>query len=158
MVSPSVPGLSDAAESPDHLKSMRPAPRRGKTGGAGPTHPLRVLIIDDDERTRRALSAYLGGTRALHIVGEAADGQAAARRLAVLRPDVILMNCCASPMSSIEAALMLKSRWPRVKLVLLILDPVYELDSRLAGADAVLINGCSGDALTRTIVSVAAAT
>jgi two-component system, chemotaxis family, protein-glutamate methylesterase/glutaminase len=52
----------------------------------------RVLIIDESPPSRAALRYALTGESSLEVVGEAADGAMALRRLRELAPDVIAMD------------------------------------------------------------------
>jgi two-component system KDP operon response regulator KdpE len=53
---------------------------------AGP----RVLVVEDDDETRRALARELGSRG--YVVDEAEDGATANRRWAARRPDVVLLD------------------------------------------------------------------
>ena len=59
---------------------------------SSPTHPVTVLIVDDDALVRSALRLILGGDPAITVVGEAADGLEGVALVESLRPDVVLMD------------------------------------------------------------------
>ncbi len=54
--------------------------------------PVRVLLVDDESLMRAGLRLLLDGAENLQVVGEAADGEEAARQARELSPDVVLMD------------------------------------------------------------------
>jgi two-component system chemotaxis response regulator CheB len=68
-----------------------------------PGRKLRVLVADDSLVARRLLVHILTGDPELEVVEEAADGKAAVRETARLRPDVIVMDVLMPEMDGIEA-------------------------------------------------------
>lgn len=53
---------------------------------------LRILVVDDQEPVRRAITSILRKRPDWHVCGEAADGVEAVARAKELRPDAILMD------------------------------------------------------------------
>lgn len=70
----------------------------------GEPHPYKVLLVDDSEAYRRALSLALSRDKSIQIVGEAADGKSALDLHARLHPDVVLMDVMMPRMDGIETA------------------------------------------------------
>lgn len=54
--------------------------------------PIRVVLVDDDQLVRAALTLIIGGDPALLIVGEAADGATAIDLIREQHPHVVLMD------------------------------------------------------------------
>lgn len=116
---------------------------------------IRLMIVDDSALTRSALAAYVSGLDGIILVAEAFDGQDALDKLEESAPDVVLMDCRMPRLTGLEATRILKQRWPDTKVVALTLYPECELDARLAGADTVLMKGCTAAQLVSTIRTVA---
>lgn len=53
---------------------------------------IRVLLADDQVLVRAGFRALLDAQPDIDVVGEAADGEEALRRVAALTPDVVLMD------------------------------------------------------------------
>ena len=54
--------------------------------------PIKVLIVDDSASVRQTLSAILAGDPEITVMGAAPDAYAAARRLQVELPDVMILD------------------------------------------------------------------
>ena len=90
--------------------------------GASPPAGLTVFLVDDHAIVRSGVRAYLDMIEDITVAGEAATGQQALDRLAVLEPagglpDVVLMDLLMPGMDGIEATRQLKARWPDVEVV-----------------------------------------
>ncbi len=64
---------------------------------------VRVLIVDDQQPFRRAMSAVVGETDGFVVVGSASSGEEALARAAALRPDLVLMDVHLPGIDGIEA-------------------------------------------------------
>jgi two-component system NarL family response regulator len=128
-----------------------------------PAHPmlmsktvgeLRVMIVDDDSRTRGALAAYLSGLDGMTVVGQALDGLEALELIQAQAPDIVLMDVQMPRMGGIQATRILKHQWPQIKVVILTIDPGRLCEATSAGADAFLVKGCSVDEMASIMRSV----
>jgi CheY-like chemotaxis protein len=116
---------------------------------------IRLMIVDDNAHTRRALAAYVSGLDGVILVAEAFDGQDALEQLDASTPDVVLMDCRMPRLTGLEATRILKHRRPGIKVVALTLYPECELEARQAGADTFLMKGCAAAQLVSAIRTVA---
>lgn len=74
------------------------------------TDPVRVLIVDDDALVRTALTAMLGGSDTVLVVGEATDGEQAVRAVGATGPDVVLMDLAMPVLDGIAATAAIRAR------------------------------------------------
>lgn len=124
--------------------------------------PVRVLIVDDQERTRRALEAMLtsielhesGETQtAVQIVGQAADGREALESIRSLQPDVVLMDARMPRMDGLKATRLIKETWPNIRVILLTMFPIDPIAALGAGADAILLKGDNAAELEAAVLN-----
>ncbi|MFP4125945.1 MAG: response regulator, partial [Alphaproteobacteria bacterium] len=71
---------------------MPPPPVAAARSPSGPTAPLRVFIVDDSSVVRAFVRGVLERASDVTLVGTAADGAAAVRRLEGLEVDVVLLD------------------------------------------------------------------
>ena len=103
--------------------------------------PIRVLIADDSVRARQGLRALLATWPDITVVGEAANGQEAVRRVAEYRPDVVLMDLEMPVLDGVQATRLIKQQWPAVTVIVLTVYAVEQPAALAAGADAFVIKG-----------------
>ena len=73
-------------------------------------NPVRVLIVEDDPKVRRALRMRFQLEPTIDIVGEAGDGLTAIALSATLRPDVVLLDLNLPGMDGVSACHALKAQ------------------------------------------------
>ena len=134
------------------------------------THSIRVLIADDNARSRNGLRALLGTVRLtplpvtgtddrdkylieIEIIGEAANGEEAVSKVAKYRPDVVIMDVRMPEMNGLEATRYIKNRWPEVKIIVLTLYAAYRAEAMAAGANDFLVKGCPNEKLLAAILN-----
>ncbi|TMF73038.1 MAG: response regulator, partial [Chloroflexi bacterium] len=83
----------------------------------------RILIADDHLAVREGLRSLIDPDPDFEVVGEAADGDEAARKALELRPDLIVLDNSMPGMTGLEVARMLRDNLPATKIVFLTLDP-----------------------------------
>jgi len=79
--------------------------------------PLRILIVDDSETTRRVVGTILR-SRHWTICGEAENGRTGVEKFQELKPDVVLLDLSMPDMTGIEAAQQMSAADPKVPLIL----------------------------------------
>jgi two-component system chemotaxis response regulator CheY len=79
--------------------------------------PLRVLIVDDSETTRRILRSIIV-SQFWFVCGEAENGWSGVRKFEELKPDVVVLDLSMPDISGIEAAKWMTESDPTVPLIL----------------------------------------
>jgi DNA-binding NarL/FixJ family response regulator len=103
----------------------------------------RILIVDDNLRARKALSACLSTLDGCQVVGEACNGQDALLEVERHAPDTVLMDAQMPVMDGLAATQAIKERWPEIRVIILTLYAEYRSRAQQTGADAFLVKGCS---------------
>ncbi len=80
--------------------------------------PVRVLVVDDSVVVRRALSDALAAHPDVEVVGTAADGRIALRKIADLTPDVVVLDIEMPVMGGMEALAAIRECWPDVAVIM----------------------------------------
>ncbi|MGW9131946.1 response regulator [Streptomyces sp. NPDC055681] len=94
---------------------------------------IRILLADDQRLVRAGIRGILDDEDDLHVVAEAADGQAALAACRELQPDVVLMDIRMPVMDGLEAARRITTdeELATVKVVML---TTFDLDEYVYGA------------------------
>ncbi len=127
--------------------TLHPASRRRRWLSGS----LRIVIVEDDSRTRGALIAYLTALKGMRVVGQASNGQEAISLTCTRLPDVVLMDVRMPVMGGIESIRRIKELHPEVKIVVLSVYDESRLEALSAGADAFLLKGCPLERLITTL-------
>jgi len=115
------------------------------------------MIVDDHEVVRLGMRAAIELESDIQIIGEASNGAEAVAKMAVLDPQVILMDVRMQGMSGIEACREIKSSHPQA-IILMITSYTDEdavMASMLAGASGYLLKNVSRAELLQSIRQVA---
>jgi DNA-binding NarL/FixJ family response regulator len=122
----------------------------------------RVLICDDEPKTRQALKALLltrevtcndGSSSMIHVVGEARDGYEAVQLVKTFLPQVVVIDACMPGMDGLEATRLIKRNWPQVKVVILTMNADQRQGALEAGVDTFLMKGCLAETLFEAILA-----
>jgi DNA-binding NarL/FixJ family response regulator len=123
-------------------------PRRRFPIGVNPidpdkADPVRVLVVDDHQAFRHALSSALEMVEDIEVAGQAGGGMAACDGAEELAPDVIVMDLSMPDLSGIEAMKRIHERRPDLPVVILTAhaDDGTEREAREAGASGFLPKG-----------------
>jgi DNA-binding NarL/FixJ family response regulator len=80
---------------------------------------VRILLADDHDLIRQALSCTLEQEFDFDVVGEASDGHCAVQQAAELQPDVVVMDIHMPVLNGIDATRMIRARCENTKVVAL---------------------------------------
>ena len=115
---------------------------------------MRILIADDQQRTRKSLKALLSTSLPETEIWEAADGAEALRLADDIRPQLVVMDIRMPEMDGLDATRGIKSRWPEIKVLVLSLYEGLQEEARAAGADLFVSKGESPERLLCALSSL----
>ncbi len=114
---------------------------------------IRLLLVDDQSLICQGLKAMLSLEPDLEVIGTADNGETAIEQVALLAPDVVLMDLRMPVMDGREATRAISSRFPQVKVLVLSTfdDDGYITDSIRAGAKGYLLKDMPSEDLAQAI-------
>jgi DNA-binding NarL/FixJ family response regulator len=120
---------------------------------------IRVVLVDDQALVRAGFRALLDAQSDIEVVGEAGDGEDAARLAAELTPDLVMMDIRMPGIDGLEATrrIVADSRSAGVRVVILTtfgLDE-YVFEAIRAGASGFLVKDTEPDELVQAVRVVA---
>jgi len=115
---------------------------------------IRVVLVDDHEIVRNGLRLLLKQQEDIEVVGEAGDGEEALSKVAILSPDVVIMDIRMPKMNGIEATRRLKNEQPSCKVLVLSMYSDYAAECIEAGVDGYIIKDTDCAKLTDAIRQV----
>ena len=118
--------------------------------------PLRILMADDHQIVRDGLKALLA-REGFDVIGEAADGQEAARLASRLAPDVVVLDLAMPRLNGLDAAREILRSTPRTGIVLLTMHAEEHqiLEAMRAGVRGFVVKTQAAEELVRAIKAVA---
>lgn len=118
---------------------------------------IRTLLVDDHTMFRQALRVMLELEEGIEVVGELGDGNKIVETVALLRPDVVVMDISMPGMNGIEATRALMAKNPQIKVVALSASNYKQfiIEMMGAGATAYVVKSAAGDQLVYAINSAA---
>ncbi len=123
----------------------------GKTRRTVPT--ITVLIADDHRIVREGIRSSLAHYPFIKIVGEAADGKEALKKIEMLSPDIALLDIDMPKMDGLRATEIINKKFPRTKVITLTMheNKDYVLLIVRAGVKGYVLKDTSSDQLARAI-------
>jgi DNA-binding NarL/FixJ family response regulator len=97
---------------------------------------VRVLVVDDQDPYRRAMSVVVDSTEGFVVVGAVASGEESVAASAELEPDLVLMDINLPGISGIEAARLVRGAASAPVVVLLSTHDEDDFDLSGCGAAA----------------------
>ncbi|NNK86048.1 MAG: response regulator transcription factor [Desulfobacterales bacterium] len=118
----------------------------------------RIVIAENHTIIREGLRALLSSNPEYEIVGEAADGRQAIRRVDKLNPDLVLMDLSMPRMNGIVAIREIKKRFPQTKILALTVHKTeeYVLAALEAGSNGYISKDATNEELELAIRSILA--
>lgn len=121
------------------------------------SEPWRILVADDHSIVRRGVVALLTQYPDITVIGQAADGEAAVRLSAELRPDVAVLDVRMPGLGGVEACRQIRQVSPQTRVVFLTSFPDEEalVGAILAGATGFVLKNLADESLLDVIRAVA---
>ena len=80
---------------------------------------IKILLVDDHAVVRSGLSKFLMVNKDLKLVGEASDGAEALQKVALHKPDVVLMDLMMPGVDGVTATREIRQKYPKTKVIAL---------------------------------------
>ncbi|MFO7964487.1 MAG: response regulator, partial [Desulfobacterales bacterium] len=144
--------ISMPVDSVDMKSGKRPEAHNSEPHVFAPNGDIiKVLLTDDHKVVRQGLSTMLGLQPDIEVVGEASNGKEAVELALYLKPDIILMDITMPEMDGVEAARIIHSEMPHIRIIGLSMhDSKDQAEAMLAaGASAY----CTKDGGTNILLS-----
>lgn len=119
----------------------------------GGSRPTSIVVIDDHTLFRRGIVALLQREPDFAVIGEAADGIEGIKKVAQLRPDVVLLDLHMPGISGLDAMRAILEETPTTRVVMLtVSEDADDLVSALrAGALGYLLKNIDSDFLIASV-------
>lgn len=116
-----------------------------------------VLIVDDHQMMRDALSTILERHKDIKIVGHASDGREGAEKAAKLKPDVVTLDVAMPNLNGLDAArhIRRKSAATRILIVTAYEDDLFIQHALEAGVDGYVTKHSAAETLAKAVREVA---
>lgn len=118
--------------------------------------PIRVVVVEDDARLRRAFVDVVQSASDCTCVGAFATGTEAVRDIPSLAPDVVIMDVNLPDSTGVEYIAALSEKLPRSQILIVTVyqDPETTFQALAAGAHGYLVKPVMPDRLLEAIREV----
>lgn len=118
--------------------------------------PIRLVIADDHALLRQGIKNVLELEPDFQVIGEAGDGEEAVKKIAELRPDILLLDINMPKLNGLEVTRKLRDSQNSTKVVILTIhdDENYVLEVVKAGAAGYLLKDIEPGMLIKAIRTV----
>ncbi len=118
--------------------------------------PIKLLLVDDHPIVRRGVASCLAKEPGVQVIGEAANGQDALKKVRELNPDIVLMDVDMPQMDGLAVTQVLRKEMPHIKVLMLSMyrDTDYILRILQSGAVGYILKDAPADELVRAIETV----
>lgn len=111
---------------------------------------MRILLVDDNSATRRAIRSLVSSHPDWELCGEAADGLEAIEKARQARPDAILMDVSMPRMNGLDATRIIRQALPSTKVIIVSTNDAAVVRQQAAACGAWA--GITKDALARDLL------
>src|SRR5689334_19779707 len=117
---------------------------------------INVFLADDHAVVRDGLRCLLELEDDIRVVGDAANGREALRRVRELEPDVVLMDIAMPELNGIEATVQIRQTCPSVRVLMLSMHASLEhvREALKAGAQGYLLKQSAGAEVVEAVRTV----
>lgn len=121
---------------------------------------VKVLIIEDQDMARVALSVVLSKNPNIQIVDMAVDGQEGVDKAIELKPDLVIMDIGLPTIDGIEATRQIKEVNPKIKILMYTSREAEDdiFDAFQAGADGYITKGATVEQTLSAVLAVSEGT
>jgi DNA-binding NarL/FixJ family response regulator len=115
--------------------------------------PISVFLADDHPVVRNGLQLILQAEADINVVGEAADGHEAVRRVEKAKPDVVVMDIAMPGLNGIEATKKIRVACPEARVLILSMHATAEhiYQALQAGAQGYLLKESAGEEVIKAV-------
>jgi DNA-binding NarL/FixJ family response regulator len=151
--------MKSPAPVPDGLPAtaVSGSKRGGDDGPATkPVQAIRILLVDDHPVVRKGIGTCLSSHPGLNVVGEAADGLEALRKIRELSPDLVLMDVDMPLMNGLAATECICRKFHKIKVLMLSMhnSSEYAMRAIRSGARGFILKRSSCEELVNAINTV----
>ena len=121
---------------------------------------VKVLIIEDQDMARVALSVVLSKNPNIEIADMAVDGQEGVDKALELKPDLVIMDIGLPTIDGIEATRQIKEVNPKIKVLMYTSREAEDdiFDAFQAGADGYITKGATVEQTLSAVLAVSEGT
>lgn len=120
------------------------------------TRCIRALVVDDFESMRQALTVCLEALDSIEVVGTAQNGQEALEKIALLKPNLVIVDLQMPVMDGFQLMRHLREEHPVMRLVAVCghASPAIEQEALSAGAHAFVSKNTLPQGLTSKVQAI----
>ena len=117
---------------------------------------IHILLVDDQNLVQQGIKSLLDQDMELNVIGTVKDGRTAIDQIALLRPDIVLLDIEMPGMNGITATKYINRLSPKTKVIILSSyeDKKYVMQALMAGARGYILKSSMMRDLKQAILAV----